>query len=111
MENQSMTEKVVAALKPFETQNLMNTIQNLTLEQIFTNWVFLLVTAGLIFFGIFKRSKTVLLTVFFLISLIVMIRFAMPPPGSDMELKSLIPFVCFGLGIGGVIVYFTFIKD
>ena len=89
----------------------MTTIQNLTLEQIFSNWIFLLVTIGIIFFGIYKKSKVVLLTVFFLLGLIVMVRFAMPAPGEELGLKSIIPFLGFGLGIGGVIVYFTFVKD
>lgn len=111
MEKQEVLDKTVEALRPFETQNLMTTIQHLTLEQIFTNWVFLLITIGIIFFGIYKKSKTVLLTVFFLLALIVMVRFAMPAPGEELTMKTILPFVGFGLGIGSVIVYFTFIKD
>lgn len=111
MEKQEMMEKTVEALRPFETQNLMNTIQNLTLQQIFSNWVFLLVTFGVLFFGVYKRSKAVLLTLFFLLGLIVMVKYAMPAPGTELGLKSLIPFMAFGLGIGGVIVYFLFVKD
>lgn len=111
MEKQEVLDKTVEALRPFETQNLMTTIQHLTLEQIFTNWVFLLITIGIIFFGVYKKSKTVLLTVFFLLALIVMVRFAMPAPGEELSVKAILPFVGFGLGIGSVIVYFTFIKD
>ena len=111
MEKQEMLEKTAEALRPFETQNLMTTIQNLTLQQIFSNWIFLLITLGVIFFGIYKRSKTVLLTVFFLLALIVMARFAMPAPGESLTIKSVLPFIGFGLGIGGVIVYFTFVKE
>lgn len=111
MEKQPLLEKTAEVLRPFETQNLMNTIQNLTLQQIFSNWVFLLFTFGLIFFGIYKRSKTVLLTVFFLLALIVMVRFAMPAPGEELGMKTILPFIGFGLGIGGVLVYFSFIKD
>ena len=111
MADKPFLEKTEEVLKPFETQNLMTTIQNLTLEQIFSNWIFLLVTIGIIFFGIYKKSKVVLLTVFFLLGLIVMVRFAMPAPGEELGLKSIIPFLGFGLGIGGVIVYFTFVKD
>ena len=111
MEKQELLEKTTEVLQPFETQNLMTTIQNLTLQQIFGNWVFLLITFGLIFFGIYKRSKTVLLTVFFLLALIVMVRFAMPAPDEELTMKTILPFVGFGLGIGGVIVYFSFIKD
>ena len=111
MEKQQLLEKTTEVLRPFETQNLMNTIQNLTLQQIFSNWVFLLFTFGLIFFGIYKRSKTVLLTVFFLLALIVMVRFAMPAPDEELGMKTILPFIGFGLGIGGVLVYFSFIKD
>ncbi|MGB4599444.1 MAG: hypothetical protein WBI04_05645 [Trichlorobacter sp.] len=111
MEKQEMLERTTEALRPFETQNLMATIQNLTLQQLFSNWVFLLITFGLIFFGIYKKSKTVLLTVFFLLALIVMIRFAMPAPDEELSMKSVLPFIGFGLGIGGVIVYFSLVKD
>ncbi len=111
MEKQQMVEKTVEVLRPLETQNLMSTIQNLTLQQIFSNWIFLLVTIALLFFGIYKRSKLVLLTLFFLVALIVMVKFAMPAQGEEIGLKTLLPFIGFGLGIGGVIVYFTFVRD
>jgi len=111
MEKQEMLDKTVEVLRPFETQNLMTTIQNLTLQQIFSNWIFLVATLAVLFLGIYKKSKTVLLTLFFLVGLIVMVKFAMPPPGEELSMKSLIPFAAFGLGIGGVIVYFTFVKD
>ena len=111
MEKQQMLDKTAEVLQPFETQNLMSTIQNLTLQQIFSNWVLLLAVAGVLFFGVYKRSKTVLLTLFFLVALIVMVKIAMPAPGQEMSLKTVLPFVAFGLGIGGVIVYFTFVKD
>jgi len=35
MEKQQMLDKTAEVLQPFETQNLMSTIQNLTLQQIF----------------------------------------------------------------------------
>lgn len=111
MEKQQLLDKTVEVLRPLETQNLMTTIQNLTLAQIFTNWVFLLVTLGILFFGVYKKSKTILLTLFFLVALIVMVKFAMPAPGKELSISSLLPFIGFGLGIGGIIVYFTFVKD
>lgn len=111
MEKQEALEKTVEILRPLETQNLMTTIQNLTLQQIFSNWIFLLVTLGILFFGVYKKSKPVLLTLFFLLALIVMVKYTMPPPGEELSMKSLIPFAAFGVGIGGVLVYFIFIKD
>lgn len=111
MEKQQLAEKAVEVLRPFETQNLMTTLQNLTLQQIFSNWVFLLVTAAVLFFGVYKRSKAVLLTLFFLVAMIFMVKYAMPAPSEELTLKSILPFAGFGLGIGGIIVYFVFIKD
>lgn len=111
MEKQEALEKTVEVLRPFETQNLMTTIQNLTLQQIFSNWIFLLITLGILFFGVYKKSKPVLLTLFSLLALIVMVKYTMPPPGEELTMKSLIPFAAFGVGIGGVLVYFIFIKD
>ena len=111
MEKQDMVNKTVEVLRPFETQNLMTTIQNVTLQQIFSSWIFLLITVGILFFGVYKKSKTVLLTLFTLLGLIVMVKVAMPAPGQELGMSTILPFVGFGLGIGGVNVYFTFIKD
>lgn len=111
MDKQQLVEKTVDVLRPLETQNLMTTLQNLTLQQIFSNWIFLLVTLAILFFGIYKKSKPVLLTLFFLVGLIFMAKWAMPAPGEELTMKSILPFAGFGLGIGGVIVYFIFIKD
>lgn len=111
MDKQELAEKTIEVLRPFETQNLMSTLQNLTLQQIFSNWIFLLATILILFFGIYQKSKPVILTLFFLIGLIFMAKWAMPAPGEEITLKSIIPFAGFGLGIGGVIVYFVFIKD
>lgn len=111
MEKQDLVDKAVETLRPFETQNLMDTIQNMTLQQIFSNWVLLLIICGLLFFGVYKKSKTILLTLFSLVALIVMVKYTMPAPGAELGLKNIIPFAAFGLGIGGVIVYFSFIKD
>ena len=111
MEKKEVLEKTADVLRPFETQNLMDTIQNLTLEQLFSNWWLLLVVAGILFFGVYKKSKVVLLTLFALIGLIIMVKYAMPAPGEEFGISNIVPFAAFGLGIGGVIVYFSFIKD
>ncbi|KAB0666144.1 hypothetical protein F6V25_06640 [Oryzomonas japonica] len=111
MDNQQLAEKATEALRPFETANLMNTIQHLTLKQIFTHPAFLVVVTAIFFFGVVKRSKTVLLTLFTLIAFIVIVRFSIPAPGEELSLKSLLPFISGGLVIGGVIIYFSLIKS
>ena len=111
MDKEQLAEKATEALRPFETANLMNTIQNLTLKQIFTHPTFLIIVTAVFFFGVIKRSKTVLLTLFTLIAFIVIARFAMPAPGEELSMKSMLPFISGGLVIGGVIIYFTLIKS
>lgn len=115
MDKQTMVEKTVEILKPFETDNLMNTLQTMTLKQIFTNPAMLCILALVLFFGIYKRSKTILLSLFSIIGMIFIVRFAMPAgdvtSNTEMSLGSVMPFVIGGVVIGGVIIYFSFIKS
>jgi len=111
MDKQQLIEKTTETLRPFETSNLMATMQSLTLAQIFTNPVVLIIIIGVLFFGILKRSTPVLLTLFFLIAMIVFMRYAMPPAGQELTLSSIGPFIGFGVAIGGVIIYFSMIKS
>jgi hypothetical protein len=115
MDKQQMIEKATEVLRPFETENLMTAMQTMTLKQIFSNPVVLAIVAVLLFFGIIKKSKTVLLTLFAMIGLIVMIRYAIPPVSTaenvESSMSSLGPFIFGGITIGGVIIYFTMIKS
>jgi len=111
MEKQQLIEKTTEILRPFETSNMMTTIQTLTLAQIFSNPIVLIVITGVLFFGVLKKSLPVLLTLFFLIAIIVFMRYVMPAPGEELALSSVLPFVGAGVLIGGVIIYFTMIKS
>jgi|ERR1039457_1842634 hypothetical protein len=111
MDNQQLIDKTAEVLRPFETSNLMTTMQTMTLAQIFSNPVMLIIIIGFLFFGILKKSKPVLLTLFFLIAMIVFMRYAMPAPGQELALSTIFPFVGAGVVIGGVIIYFTMIKS
>ena len=111
MDKEQLAEKAVEALRPFETANLMNAIQHLTLKQIFTHPAVLIIVTAVFFFGVVKRSKPVLLTLFTLIGFIVIARFAMPAPGEELSMKSMLPFIGGGVVIGAVIIYFSLIKS
>ena len=111
MEKQQLIDKTTEVLRPFETSNLMTSLQTLTLAQIFTNPVVLIIIIAVLFFGVLKKSMPVLLTLFFLIAMIVFMRYAMPPPDQELTLSSILPFVGFGVAIGGVIIYFSMIKS
>jgi len=111
MEKQQFWDKAADVLRPFETANLMSTIQTLTLHQIFTHPAVLATIAMVFFFGVIKRSKTVLLTLFSIIGLIVMVRYAIPAENTEMSLSTIVPFIICGVIIGGVVIYFTMIKS
>jgi len=111
MDKQQLLEKTTDVLRPFETANLMHSMQTMSLQQIFSSPMVLTVIAGIFFLGIIKKSKPVLLTLFAMIGAIVVLRYAMPSPGEELSLKSLVPFACGGLVIGGVIIYFSLIKS
>lgn len=115
MDKQQLIEKTTEVLRPFETENLMKAMQTLTLQQIFSNPVVLAIITILFFFGVIKKSKTVLLTLFAMIGAIVMVRYAIPPISTaehvESTMGSLGPFIFGGVVIGGVIIYFSMIKS
>ena len=111
MDKQQLIEKTTEVLRPFETANLMTTMQSLSLKQIFTNPVVLIGIIALLVYGVLKRSTPVLLTLFFLVAMIVFMRYAMPAAGQELTLSSIGPFVGFGVLIVGVIIYFSMIKS
>lgn len=110
MDKQQLIEKTTEALRPYETSNLIETMQHLTVNQVFSNPAVLVLIVAIFFFGVVKRSKTVLLSLFSLICIAILIRYAMPAPGDDLSVSSLLPFIGGGLVIGCVIIYFSLIK-
>jgi hypothetical protein len=111
MEKQQIIEKTAETLRPFETNNLIDTMQHLTVNQLFANPVALILISVVFFFGVIRRSKTVLLSLFALFCIAVIIRFAMPAPSDDLSFQSLLPFIGGGLLVGCVVIYFSLIKS
>ena len=111
MDKQQLAEKAEQALKPFETGNLVTTIQTMSVDQLYSHPVPLLVLLAVLIFGIVKRSKTILLTLFVLLGLVLITRYAMPGQGQELTMGSIMPFLGFGMVIMGVVVYFTMIHS
>lgn len=111
MDKQQLIEKTTETLRPFETNNLIDTLQHLSVNQVFANPAVLILIILIFFFGVMKRSKTVLLSLFALFCIAVIIRYAMPAPGDDLSFRSLMPFVGGGLLVGCVVIYFSLIKS
>jgi hypothetical protein len=110
MEKQELITKTKETLSPFETENVIKFLQHLTLKSAMENpWLiggFLII----FFYAVIRRSKFVLLALFSIIAVMVLVRFAFPPKGDELNLSSTLPFIFGGLLIGGVLLYFNFIK-
>jgi uncharacterized membrane protein len=111
MDKERLVEKATETLRPFETSNLIDAAQHMSIKQIFSHPVVLIFIVIIFFFGVVKRSKTVLLSLFSLICIAVIMRYAMPAPGDDLSMSSMFPFIGGGLLVGGVIIYFALIKS
>lgn len=111
MDKEQLIEKTTETLRPFETANLIDTMQHLNVTQVFSHPVVLIIIFATFFFGVVKRSKAVLLSLFSLFCIAVIVRYAMPAPGDDLSMTSMFPFIGGGLLIGCVIIYFTLIKS
>jgi len=110
MDKQQLVDKTTETLRPFETANLIETMQHLSIKQIFSHPIVLILIIAIFFFGVVKRSKTVLLSLFSLFCIAIITRYAMPAPGDDLSMSSMFPFIGGGLLVGGVIIYFSLIK-
>ena len=111
MDKQKLIEKTTEALRPYETSNLIETMQHMTIKQVFSQPVILILIVAFFFYGFVKRSKTVLLSLFSLICIAVIMRYALPAPGDDLTLSSTLPFIGGGLLIGVVVIYFSLVKS
>lgn len=111
MDKEQLIEKTTETLRPFETANLIETIQHLNVNQVFSHPVVLIVILSVFFFGVVRRSKAVLLSLFALFCIAVIVRYAMPAPGDDLSFSSMLPFIGGGLLIGCVVIYFSLIKS
>jgi hypothetical protein len=111
MEKQELITKTKETLSPFETENVIKFLQHLTLKSAMENpWLiggFLII----FFYAVIRRSKFVLLALFSIIAVMVLVRFAFPPKGDELNLSSTLPFIFGGLLIGGVLLYFNFVKS
>ena len=111
MDKQELINRTTERLTPFETENVIKFLQNLTLKSAMENpWIigtFLVI----FFYAVIKRSKFVLLSLFCVIAIMVMTRYIFPPQGDGLNLSSTLPFVGGGLVIGAVLLYFNFIKS
>jgi hypothetical protein len=109
MEKEKLIVKAQEVLSPFETEQIVKFIKELTITTIFENPIILGILVVVFFFAVLKRSKFVVLFLFTLLSIMALVRYTLPM-GAEMSASTMLPFAFGCLGIGAVIIYFTFIK-
>lgn len=111
MQKEELLRKTEQAVSPFETQNIFNFVKNLTFKSAMENPWIIGIFLVIFFYAVVKRSKPVLLFLFAAISIMLLVRFTLPQiEGNELTLSSTLPFAFGGLIIGGVLIYFSFIK-
>lgn len=111
MEKDRLIEKTVEVLRPFETANLVDAVHTMSIKDIFSHPLVLMFCVLVFFYGVVRRSKPVLLSLFSIICIAMIVRYAMPAEGDDLSLSSTLSFIGGGLLVGGVIVYFSLVKS
>jgi hypothetical protein len=109
MEKEKMISRTQEVLSPFETDQIVRFVKELTITSIFENPYILGILIVVFFFAVIKRSKLVLLFLFTLLALMALVRYTLPM-GAEMTASSMLPFAFGCLGICAVLIYFIFIK-
>lgn len=113
MEKQQLLDQAKDRLTPFETANIVDFIQHLTLKSAMEQPWIIAIFLIFAFYAVIRKSKVVLLFLFAVISIMLLVRFALAPDvvGGGLTIGSVLPFAAGGLVIGGALIYFSFIKN
>ena len=106
-----MLQRAAKTLSPFETQNIIHTLQHLTVKSAVGNPWFVAGFLVLAFYAIIKKSMFVLSSLFTAAAVMLLIHFTLPVDGGDLSLSTTLPFAFGGIAIGAVLIYLTFIKS
>lgn len=112
MEKQQILDQAKDKLSPFETGNIVDFIQHLTLKSAMEHPLIIVIFLLFAFYAVVRRSKVVLLFLFAAISIMLLVRYTLSPEmvGGGLTIASTLPFIAGGLAIGGALIYFVFIK-
>jgi hypothetical protein len=111
MQKQELLNKTAETLSPFETENIVHFIQNITVKSAMENPWLIVILMIIAFYAVVKRSKFVLGSLFTMISSMLLVRYTLPlEPENELTLSSTLPFAFGALVIGAALIYYIFIK-
>lgn len=109
MEKEKILARTQEVLSPFETENVIQFLKELSVRTVIENPLILGLLAVVFFFAVIKRSKFVLLFLFSLLSLLALIHYTLPQEG-QLTATTFLPFAFGCFGVGAVLIYFIFVK-
>jgi hypothetical protein len=110
MDTSALLQKTMEKLTPFETENIVHFMRQLTVKGALSNPWIVMTLLVITFYAVIRRSKFVLGALFTAAALVVLLHFTMPAEGAGLSLSSTIPFAFGGIAIGGVLIYLFLIK-
>lgn len=110
MEKEKILSKAQEHLAPFETENIIDFIQNFNMQTATEHPLIALLLVILAFYAFVKRSKPLLVLIFSTISIMVLVRLTLSSEQLDkgISVGATLPFVTGGLLIGGALIYLIF---
>jgi hypothetical protein len=110
MDKAQLLTKTQQTLQPFETQSVIIFLKDLSMKTVTDNPKVTFLLFLIFLYALWRWSRRVLLALFSLLSLTMLIRYALPPPGTELTVNSTLPFICGCMGIASVLLYFIFIR-
>ncbi len=110
MDKERLITKTGQLLQPFETRNVIIFLKELNLNSLIHHPQVSVPLMLFLLFAIWRWTRVLLLCLFTLLSLSMLIRYTLPPPGMELTLSSTFPFILGCMGIASVLLYFSFLR-
>ena len=110
MEKERLIVKTNQILQPFETQNVIGFLKELSTKSITDNPAVTFLLFLIFLYALWRWSRRMLLFLFTLLSFTMLVRYTLPGPEVALTINSTLPFVIGCMGIASVLLYFAFIR-
>lgn len=110
MDKERLIDTTRELLQPFETDNVIAFLKELSMRTVTDNPAVTFLLFLVFLYALWRWSRNMLLFLFTLLSFTMLVRYALPPPGTELTVNSTLPFVFGSMGIASVLLYFIFIR-
>ena len=103
MDKERLITKTQQILSPFETQNVIAFMKELSTKTITDNPKVTFLLFLVFLYSLWRWSRFMLLFLFTLLSFTLLIRYTLPPAGTELTVRTTFPFAFGSFGIGAEI--------